>query len=90
VAGEVRKLAERSSQAAREIAKLIDESVQRVNIGTERSQQAKSAFEKIVASVAKTGDSIQHIAGSTKQQQLASKNVEKLIGELMITNAPAA
>jgi methyl-accepting chemotaxis protein len=90
VAGEVRKLAERSSQAAREIAKLIDESAQRVNAGTERSQQAKSAFEKIVASVGKTGDSISRIAQTTQQQQLASKNVERLINDLMQTSKPAA
>ena len=90
VAGEVRKLAERSSQAAREIAKLIDQSAQRVNVGTERSQQAKSAFEKIVASVGKTGESINRIAQTTQQQQAASKNVERLIGDLMMTNAPAA
>lgn len=82
VAGEVRKLAERSSQAAREIAKLIDESVTRVNVGSDRSQHAKTAFERIVGSVGKTSDSIRQIASSTESQQLASKNVEQLIAQL--------
>ena len=37
VAGEVRKLAERSSEAAQQISKLIDESAERVNQGSEVS-----------------------------------------------------
>jgi methyl-accepting chemotaxis protein len=83
VAGEVRKLAERSSQAAREIAKLIEESVTRVNVGSDRSQQAKSAFERIVGSVTRTSESIRQIATSTNTQRQASESVERLIGQLM-------
>lgn len=82
VAGEVRRLAERSSQAAREITKLIDESVLRVNQGTDRSQHAKQAFERIVDSVGKTGNSIDEIAQSTTAQQSVSANVVRLIQEL--------
>ena len=87
VAGEVRKLAERSSQAAREIAKLIEESSSRVNVGSDRSQHAKAAFERIVGSVAKTGESIKQIAASTETQQQASKSVERLIEQLMAATA---
>ena len=83
VAGEVRKLAERSSQAAGEIAKLIQESVSRVNVGSDRSQHAKTAFERIVGSVTKTSNSIRQIADSTVAQQAASRSVSKLIEELM-------
>ena len=82
VAGEVRRLAERSSQAARDISKLIDESVKRVNLGSERSQHAKQAFEQIVGSVGKTGDSIKDIATSAVSQQAVSRNATKLIKEL--------
>ncbi len=90
VAGEVRKLAERSSQAAREIAKLIEESVSRVNTGSDRSQQAKTSFERIVGSVAKTSDSIRQIAASTATQRLASQSVERLIEQLMSANLTKA
>jgi methyl-accepting chemotaxis protein len=82
VAGEVRRLAERSSQAAREITKLIGESVSRVSQGTDRSRHAKQAFEQIVGSVGKTGESIRDIAQSAESQQGVSRNVTKLIGEL--------
>ena len=83
VAAEVRKLAERSSQAAREISKLIEQSIQRVNTGTERQLVAKTTFERIVESVGKTGDSISRIGDTTKQQQQASRAVESLIAELV-------
>ncbi len=82
VAGEVRRLAERSSQAARDITRLIDESVKRVNVGSDRTQHAKAAFEQIVGSVGKTGDSIKDIASSAVSQQAVSQNVVKLIREL--------
>lgn len=82
VAGEVRKLAERAGEAAREISKLIDESSSRVNQGSAVSQQAKDAFERIVASVGKTSESIRRIAESTTTQQQVSQAVSTLIGEL--------
>lgn len=69
VAGEVRKLAERSSQAAREISKLIEESTLRVNQGAEVSRRADEAFGKIVESVGRSSASIQRIAVSTETQQ---------------------
>ena len=87
VAGEVRKLAERAGDAAREINKRIDESSSRVNQGSVVSQQAKEAFQHIVTSVGKTSDSIRRIAESTQTQQNVSLAVSTLIGEL--TNEPA-
>ncbi|TMV14684.1 methyl-accepting chemotaxis protein [Arenibacterium halophilum] len=85
VADEVRKLAERSSGAAQEIGKLIGQSVERVNLGTERSQAAKLAFEEIVSSVAQTTSSIQKISSSANVQQKVSERVVQLIGELVET-----
>ncbi len=85
VAGEVRRLAERSSQAASEISKLIEESIGRVEQGTDRSQHAKKAFEQIVGSVGKTGDSIREIAQSASTQQAVSSSVGKLMSELSAT-----
>jgi methyl-accepting chemotaxis protein len=82
VAGEVRKLAERSSQAAREIAKLIEESTTRVNQGAEVSRRADQAFEKIVEGVGRSSESIRRIASSTDVQQEASQAVSRLISQL--------
>ena len=82
VAGEVRRLAERSSQAAREIGKLINESTVRITQGNERSQNAKQSFEGIVSSVRKTSTTIHDIANSTRAQQKVSTQVVSLISEL--------
>lgn len=78
VAEEVRKLAERSSQAAQEISNLITESGDRVETGAEVSERAKEFFEQIVAGVAGTNDAIAAISGATEAQLQASQTVEDL------------
>lgn len=90
VAGEVRKLAERSSTAAREINRLVDESLERILKGTERSKEATSAFAGIVGSVHKTGDAIDAIAKSTTVQDDASAKVVDLIQTLSKATERAA
>ncbi len=82
VAGEVRKLAERSSEAAQQIGKLIEESADRVDQGSEVSKRAEGAFERIASSVARTNEAIRTISESTRVQQAASQEVDKLITEL--------
>jgi len=82
VAGEVRKLAERSSEAAREISKLIGESASRVSQGSSVSRKAQEAFSEILKSVRQTSDSIQRIAASTQEQQAASHRVTEIIDSL--------
>ncbi|MER7009056.1 PAS domain-containing methyl-accepting chemotaxis protein [Dactylosporangium sp. NPDC000555] len=83
VAGEVRKLAERSSDSAREISRLIQESATRINQGSQVAQRAQDAFEVILRSVGKTAESIHHIVTQTHTQQEASHTVNALIGELV-------
>ncbi|WP_305784903.1 methyl-accepting chemotaxis protein [Symbioplanes lichenis] len=90
VAGEVRKLAERSSEAAREITTLIHESAQRVGQGSTVSHRAQAAFGQILKSVASTSESIKRIADSTQLQQSASRSVNQLINDLIGTDAAMA
>ncbi|WP_245614057.1 PAS domain S-box protein [Actinokineospora inagensis] len=82
VAAEVRKLAERSSDAAREITDLIRDSAERVGHGATVSQRAQVAFTEILASVEKTTESIKVIAESTRRQQDTSSEVNALIKQL--------
>lgn len=83
VASEVRKLAENSAVAAREIAKLIEETVQQVGQGAEVSRAAARSFEGILASVGKTRSTVADIAGATDRQRQAASDVSKLIDELL-------
>ncbi|KQW45175.1 chemotaxis protein [Nocardioides sp. Root1257] len=82
VAGEVRKLAERSFEAAQQIGRLIEESADRVNQGSAVSQRAEVAFERIVTSVTRTNEAIRTISASTRVQQEASEQVNSLIDQL--------
>lgn len=82
VAGEVRRLAERSSTAARDISRLIQESLSRIGMGTARSHEASSAFDGIVDSVHSTGTAIEAISASATSQELVSAEVVTLITRL--------
>lgn len=82
VADEVRKLAEKSAVAAREIAKLINETVSRVGEGHQTSQQVEQAFAQIARSVSHTSASIGEIHGATAEQAAATHSVATLLAQL--------
>jgi methyl-accepting chemotaxis protein len=82
VAGEVRQLAERSYQAAREIAALIEESNAQVERGAQISQNAADSFEDIQSSVARTSSSVARIADSAARQREVATEVCELIHTL--------
>jgi methyl-accepting chemotaxis protein len=82
VANEVRKLAEKSALAAREIAKLINDTVSRVGEGTRLAAEVENAFGRIVKSVATTSESIVRIDASTSAQANATRDASALLTEL--------
>ena len=68
VAGEVRALAQRSAQAAREIKTLIGASVDQVESGTRLVGDAGRTMTEIVASVRQVSDMIIRITAATAEQ----------------------
>lgn len=82
VANEVRKLAEKSAMAAREIAKLINETVSRVDESSRLSGDVEDAFKRIVQSVVNTTESIAQIHDATSRQASATRNVAALLADL--------
>lgn len=82
VADEVRKLAEKCSTAAGEITKLVGEAVRRVELGSEVSQSAGSAFGMIADGVKKTTESVTQIVSATQQQAHSAQAVATLVKEL--------
>ena len=68
VAGEVRTLAQRSAQAAREIKSLIQNSTEQVEGGAALVHQAGETMSSIVASVERVASLIHEIATATQEQ----------------------
>lgn len=83
VAGEVRKLAERSATAAKDIAKLIEQSTSQIHEGTGRSGRAREAFGQIASSVNQTNAAIESIADLATAQEAVSGEVVELISRLV-------
>jgi methyl-accepting chemotaxis protein len=77
VAGEVRTLAQRSAQAAREIKSLIEASVERVEDGTRYVNDAGATMNEIMGSVQKVSDVIGEITSSANEQ---SQGIEQVTG----------
>lgn len=68
VAGEVRNLAQRSAQAAKEIKELITESVGRTDTGLGMVTSAGQTMEEVVASVLRVSNTISEISSATSEQ----------------------
>ncbi len=68
VAAEVRSLAQRSATAAKEIKVLIDDSVGKVQRGTELVSQAGSTIQEVVQSVQHVSDVVSEISAASQEQ----------------------
>ena len=82
VAGEVRSLAQRSSEAAKEIRGLIGSSVDRVEAGTQLVRDAGTTMNDIVASVQRVTDIIGQITAAATQQSAGIQQVNAAVGQL--------
>ncbi len=82
VAGEVRALAQRSAEAAKEIKSLISASVERVDSGTEQVQAAGATMTEIVASVQRVTDIIGEISAAAREQSEGIASVNASVVQL--------
>lgn len=69
VAGEVRSLAQKSADAARDIRSLIDNTLAQVNKGTELSAQSGEALVKIEQSIVSVGQLVSRVTDESDRQQ---------------------
>jgi methyl-accepting chemotaxis protein len=82
VAGEVRSLAGRSAEAAREIKTLIGASVERVESGSRLVQDAGSTMQDIVGAVERVTDIIAEISASAAEQSKGIGDVNSAVTQL--------
>ncbi|EEJ0308052.1 methyl-accepting chemotaxis citrate transducer [Salmonella enterica subsp. enterica] len=79
VAGEVRTLASRSAQAAKEIKVLIENSVSRIDTGSTQVREAGETMKEIVNAVTRVTDIMGEIASASDEQ---SKGIEQVVSEM--------
>jgi methyl-accepting chemotaxis protein len=82
VAAEVRNLAGRSAESAKEIEKLIKDSIVRVDRGNSLMTETEKVLQDIVGNTQKTSDVVGEIASSLKEQATASGDIRAAIEEL--------
>ncbi len=82
VAGEVRSLAGRSAEAAKEIKALIGNSVERVENGARQVQTAGATMNEIVSSVQRVQDIIGEIASAATEQSEGINTVNTSVVQL--------
>ena len=84
VADEVRKLAEKSTLAAREIARINGQTTAQVEHGRQLSDQVAAAFGQINTAITATTQSIAGIHSATTEQASATRMANSLLTELTL------
>jgi len=82
VAGEVRSLAQRSAQAAKEIKSLIEDSVGKVDAGSQQVGRAGSTMQEIVASVKRVTDIMGEISAASEEQSGGIEQVNRAVSQM--------
>jgi methyl-accepting chemotaxis protein len=82
VATEVRNLAQRAANAAGEIKRLINDSVERVSGGSRQVAEAGKTMQDIVDSIGKVTSIISEIASASEQQNSGIAQVGHAIGSM--------
>ncbi len=91
VAAEVRNLAQRSASAAKEIKTLIQDSVRKVENGTDLVNKSGQTLSEIVNSVKRVTDIVSEIAAASKEQLTGIEQVNKAVSQMdRVTQANAS
>ncbi|MDY3557095.1 methyl-accepting chemotaxis protein, partial [Gemmata sp. JC717] len=82
VATEVRNLAQRSATAAKEIKGLIQDSVKKVEAGTELVNKSGDTLSEIVTSVKRVTDIVTEMASASREQSSGIEQVNKAVSQM--------
>lgn len=91
VAGEVRNLASRSADAAKEIKALIDASVTQIQQGSTLVEQAGTTMSDVVTAVRRVTDIMDEISAASQEQSDGIEQVSQAVGQMdQVTQQNAA
>ncbi len=82
VAGEVRNLAQRSAEAAKEIKSLINASVERVERGTSLVDQAGATMQEVVTAIRRVNDIVGEISSASTEQSSGVSQVSEAVSQM--------
>ncbi len=84
VANEVRMLAAKSADAAKETTDLIKDSIDKAELGKEIARDTSEAFEGIVSGVSESGDLIGEIVSFSEKQRSAIEEINDGVGQVTL------
>ncbi|WP_374568296.1 methyl-accepting chemotaxis protein [Ideonella sp.] len=82
VANEVRSLAQRSADSAKEIKLLITDSVERVGQGAQQADRAGATMGEIVGAIQRVTDLMAEISAATRQQTAGIAEVSSAVAQM--------
>jgi methyl-accepting chemotaxis protein len=82
VAEEVRNLAIRAAEAARNTTNLIEGTIQKIKEGTEQVNKASDAFQLVAGSTTKMGELVGEVAAASGEQAQGIDQVNKAVAEM--------
>lgn len=82
VAGEVRLLARRSAEAASDIKRLIQSSVNAVDGGVKHVESAGKTMQEVMGSIQRVGDIIGEITAASNEQSGGISQVNQAVGDI--------
>jgi len=85
VASEVRSLAQRSATAAKEIKDLINDSVEKVNAGTQLVDESGRTLNDIMEAVKRVSDIVAEIAAASEEQAQGIDQVNNAVSQMDTT-----
>ncbi|QKI89426.1 methyl-accepting chemotaxis protein [Thiomicrorhabdus xiamenensis] len=91
VAGEVRALAQKSAEAAKDISSLINESVNRIDQGTKLATESGEVINQITDSIEQVTRMSEQISGASNEQAQGVQQLQIAIGQIdQVTQQNAA
>jgi len=82
VAGEVRTLAQRSAEAAKEIKALIGDSVERVEQGADLVNRAGETMQQVVDAIGRVAQIVREISAASREQSTGVSQVGQAIAQM--------